>query len=76
MIRELRDKVTSTDQMRALGFCISVPHAHFMAEVFNRAGIASITVDGSTDDADRTAALERLRTRDINCIFAVNANRK
>jgi superfamily II DNA or RNA helicase/HKD family nuclease len=72
VIRELRDKVTSTDQMRAIGFCVSVQHAHYMALVFNRAGIASVAVDGSTNDADRAAALERLRTREINCIFAVD----
>ncbi|WP_276203746.1 DUF3427 domain-containing protein [Pseudarthrobacter sulfonivorans] len=72
VIRELRDKVTSTDQMRAIGFCVSVQHAHYMAEVFNRAGIASVAVDGSTNDADRAAALERLRRREINCIFAVD----
>lgn len=72
VIRELRDKVTSTDRMRAIGFCVSVQHAHYMAEVFNRAGIASVAVDGSTDDTDRAAALERLRRREINCIFAVD----
>ncbi|MGO4435667.1 DEAD/DEAH box helicase family protein, partial [Paenarthrobacter sp. RAF9] len=70
--RELRDKVTSTEQMRAIGFCVSVQHAHYMAEVFNRAGIASVAVDGSTDDADRAAALKRLAAREINCIFAVD----
>jgi superfamily II DNA or RNA helicase len=72
VIRELRDKVTSTEQMRAIGFCVSVQHAHYMAEVFNRAGIASVAVDGSTDDADRAAALNRLAAREINCIFAVD----
>jgi superfamily II DNA or RNA helicase/HKD family nuclease len=72
VIRELRDKVTSTHQMRAIGFCVSVQHAHYMAEVFNRAGIASVAVDGSTNDEDRAAALERLRRREINCIFAVD----
>ncbi|MET3812324.1 DUF3427 domain-containing protein [Arthrobacter sp. UYEF3] len=72
VIRELRDKVTSTELMRAIGFCVSVQHAHYMAEVFNRAGIASVAVDGSTDDADRAAALKRLATREINCIFAVD----
>lgn len=72
VIRELRDKVTSTEQMRAIGFCVSVQHAHYMAEVFNRSGIASVAVDGSTDDADRAAALKRLAAREINCIFAVD----
>lgn len=72
VIRELRDKVTGTDQMRAIGFCVSVQHAVYMAEVFNGAGIASVAVSGQTDDADRAAALERLRQREINCIFAVD----
>ncbi|SFT96467.1 helicase-related protein [Arthrobacter sp. ov118] len=72
MIRELRDKVTSTEQMRAIGFCVSVQHAHYMAEVFNRAGIASVAVDGSDADADRAAALKRLAAREISCISAVD----
>ncbi|MBT2248356.1 DUF3427 domain-containing protein [Arthrobacter sp. BHU FT2] len=72
VIRELRDKVTSTDQMRAIGFCVSVQHARYMAEVFNRAGIASVAVDGTTDNADREEALRRLGKREINCIFAVD----
>jgi superfamily II DNA or RNA helicase/HKD family nuclease len=72
VIRELRDKVTSTAEMRAIGFCVSVQHAVYMAEVFNRAGIASVAVSGQTDDAERILALQRLRSRDINCIFAVD----
>jgi len=72
VIRELRDKVTGTEDMRAIGFCVSVQHAHYMADVFNRAGIASIAVDGTTDDAARARALHRLRGREINCIFAVD----
>nr|WP_066286605.1 DEAD/DEAH box helicase [Arthrobacter sp. B6] len=72
VIRELRDKVASTAQMRAIGFCVSVQHAQYMAQVFNRAGIASVAVDGSTDDVDREEALRRLGEREINCIFAVD----
>ncbi|WP_205162253.1 DUF3427 domain-containing protein [Arthrobacter roseus] len=72
VIRELRDKVTSTQHMRALGFCVSVQHAHYMAEVFNRAGIASVAIDGSTNDDERATALARLRDGQINCIFTVD----
>lgn len=72
VIRELRDKVTSTENMRAIGFCVSVQHARYMSELFNGAGIASVAVDGSTDDAERELALKRLRDREINCIFAVD----
>ncbi|WP_285249277.1 helicase-related protein [Pseudarthrobacter sp. efr-133-R2A-89] len=72
IIRKLSDKVTSTDQMRAIGFRVSVQHALYMAEVFNRAGIASVAVDGTADNADREVALRRLGQREINCIFAVD----
>lgn len=72
VIRELRDKVTSTADMRAIGFCVSVQHAVYMAEVFNRAGIVSVAVSGQTDDGERALALRRLRDREINCIFAVD----
>ncbi|MBT2513409.1 DUF3427 domain-containing protein [Arthrobacter sp. ISL-30] len=72
VIRELRDKVTSTEDMRAIGFCVSVQHAIYMAEVFTRAGIASMAVSGHTDDDERALALRRLRDRTINCIFAVD----
>ncbi|GAB3267578.1 DEAD/DEAH box helicase [Arthrobacter pigmenti] len=72
IIRELRAKVLSTKEMRAIGFCVSVQHAQYMAEVFNRAGIASVAVSGATDDDGRSASLEQLRNREINCIFAVD----
>ncbi|MEC3852586.1 DUF3427 domain-containing protein [Paenarthrobacter ureafaciens] len=72
VIRELRDKVVGTEHMRALGFCVSVQHAHYMARVFNDAGITSVAVDGGTDEAARADALARLRNREVNCIFAVD----
>lgn len=72
VIAELRDKVTSTSDIRALGFCVSVQHAHYMAEVFNRAGIVSLAVSGETPEADRAAALRKLRDRELNCLFAVD----
>src|SRR5699024_5150963 len=39
VLQALRDKVTDPSRMRALGFCVSVEHAHYMAEVFRRAGL-------------------------------------
>lgn len=72
IIKELRDKVLSTNEMRAIGFCVSVQHAHYMAEVFNRAGIKSVAVSGATDSEERSSALASLRSKDINCIFAVD----
>ena len=36
VLRELVDKVTDVRAMRALGFCVSVAHAEYMARVFRR----------------------------------------
>ena len=58
--------------MRAIGFCVSVQHAQYMAKVFNNAGIKSVAVSGLTDDGERALALKQLRKREISCIFAVD----
>jgi superfamily II DNA or RNA helicase/HKD family nuclease len=72
VVAELRDKVLDTSHMRAIGFCVSVQHAEYMAMVFNQAGIPSAAVSGSSPQPEREAALHRLRDRSINCLFAVD----
>ncbi|MFF5792440.1 DUF3427 domain-containing protein [Paeniglutamicibacter sp. NPDC012692] len=72
IINELRDKVLSTSMMRALGFCVSVQHANYMAKVFNEAGIPSAAVSGNSSTEEREGALAKLRARELNCIFAVD----
>ena len=57
--------------MRALGFCVSVEHAHFMTRVFNAAGVASSAVHGQTSEEDRRGALADLRAARLACIFSV-----
>ncbi|MFU8806054.1 MAG: DUF3427 domain-containing protein, partial [Bradymonadaceae bacterium] len=42
ILRELDDKVQDITAMRALGFCVSIAHAEFMAREFNRRRIPSI----------------------------------
>jgi superfamily II DNA or RNA helicase/HKD family nuclease len=72
VLRELRSKVTNALRMRALGFCVSVGHADFMAARFQEAGIPARAVSGQTSREDRAAALAALRNRDINALFAVD----
>ncbi|MCE3550173.1 DUF3427 domain-containing protein [Pseudonocardia sp. RS11V-5] len=72
VVRQVRDKVTDVRRMRALGFCVSVAHAEYMAEVFTRAGIPSLAVSGATPRPEREEALRRLREREVNCLFAVD----
>ncbi len=72
VVRETRAKVTDVTAMRALGFCVSVAHAEYMARVFTAAGILSEAVTGQTARDDRDGALRRLRDRRVNCLFAVD----
>ncbi|HEX5087128.1 MAG TPA: DUF3427 domain-containing protein [Nocardioides sp.] len=72
VLRELRDKVLDLGGMRALGFCVSVAHAQFMARVFNEAGVPSTVVTGGTPQVERDRALDDLRQRHINVVFTVD----
>lgn len=72
VLREVRDKITEPVEMRALGFCVSVAHAHYMARVFTEAGIPAAAADATTDRRHRSDVLRKLREREINAVFAVD----
>jgi superfamily II DNA or RNA helicase/HKD family nuclease len=70
--RQLVDKSSSVDDIKALGFCVSVHHAQFMAARFNAANIPSAVVTGGTPRDERRESLEALRSGKIKCIFTVD----
>ncbi|HET7355604.1 MAG TPA: DUF3427 domain-containing protein [Nocardioidaceae bacterium] len=72
VLSQLRDKVADLGGMRALGFCVSVAHAEYMATVFQQAGIPARAVSGTTSSADRERALDDLRHRRVNVLFAAD----
>jgi superfamily II DNA or RNA helicase/HKD family nuclease len=72
VLRQLRDKVADVGGMRALGFCVSVAHAEYMATVFNDAGIPAQAVSGLTARQERDQALADLRARRLNILFAAD----
>ncbi|MFV8320987.1 DUF3427 domain-containing protein [Mycobacterium sp. 23] len=72
VLKELGDKVADLEAMRALGFCVSVEHARYMAQRFGEAGIPARAVSAETSAADRRDALAALRNREINILFAVD----
>jgi superfamily II DNA or RNA helicase/HKD family nuclease len=72
IVRQLKDKVIDPGSMRALGFCVSVAHAEYMAQVFNKAGIPARAVSGTTPQADRERALVDLKARSVNILFAAD----
>ena len=72
VLDQLRDKITDVGDMRALGFCVSVEHARYMAEKFVQAGIPARAIVGLDDTTERRGALAALRDRDINVLFTVD----
>jgi hypothetical protein len=58
--------------VRALGFCVSVDHARFMARVFRDAGIAATAIWSDTPDEERRDALRALADRRVNVVFSVD----
>lgn len=72
ILNALRDKVADLGSMKALGFCVTQAHAHYMASIFNAAGIRATTVLGDTSDRDREGALHDLRTGRIQIVFTVD----
>jgi superfamily II DNA or RNA helicase/HKD family nuclease len=72
VVREVRDKLADVQAMRALGFCVSVAHAEYMARVFNDAGIPARAVSGKSLTVDRDQALRDLKERRVNALFAAD----
>ncbi len=72
VLNSLVDKIAEPSVVRALGFCVSVQHAEFMAKRFNEAGIPSIVVHGDTPQVDRERVRRDLRERRVNAVFSVD----
>ncbi|MFF3684942.1 DUF3427 domain-containing protein [Streptomyces sp. NPDC002187] len=72
VVQAVRDKVTDPGSMRALGFCVSVGHAHFMADFFRRAGLSAVALSGETPREERKQALDALRSGELQVIFSVD----
>jgi superfamily II DNA or RNA helicase len=72
VIKEIINKVSDIKEIRALGFCVSIVHAQFMAKRFNEVGIKALARWSDTDDTERQSALKKLANKDVNVIFSVD----
>ena len=72
ILQAVKDKLEEPARMRALGFCVSIQHADFMAQRFTAAGIPSRAVTAQTSREERAAALAALRERTVNVLFTVD----
>ncbi len=72
VLSRVSERVDNHREMRALGFCVSVEHARFMARVFREAGIAAVAVWGDSPEIEREGALADLRAKRVNVVFSVD----
>ena len=64
--------ISSMNDLKGLGFCVSVAHAGYMADYFNRNGISAIALTGNSGPDERNTAHKKLRSGEVKIIFAVD----
>ena len=72
VLQQLLERVDDPKAMRALGFCVGVAHARYMARMFTQAGIPATAVWGDSPDEERAASLRDLAAGRINVVFSVD----
>ncbi len=72
IVRALLKYVTDMEDVKGLGFCVSVEHARFMSAYFNAHGIPSMFLVGQSPDEERDSAKKRLVSGEIRFLFVVD----
>ena len=72
VIGAVEDKVADPKRMRALGFCVSIKHAEFMARQFQKAGISAHAITSETSSIEREEKLAALRRGEAQILFTVD----
>ena len=72
VISSLLKYVTDIDDVKGLGFCVTVEHAIFMSDYFNAHSIPSMYLTGHSPDEERKEAKNRLIKGEVRFIFVVD----
>src|SRR5262249_3635104 len=72
VVQQFRDRLGGSEKVRALGFCVSVKHAQYMARVFRESGIPSTAVWADSSDEERSSALKELAGGNVTVVFSVD----
>ena len=72
VVTALLKYVTDIDEVKGLGFCVTVDHAEFMCRYFNDHSIPSMCLTGQSSDEERAAAKRRLVSGKVRFIFVVD----
>lgn len=72
VVKQFLSHVDDIAKVRALGFCVSVKHARYMARMFSGRGIEAVAVTGEDTQSDREAALGQLNRGKLRVVFSVD----
>lgn len=72
VVSSLLKYVTDIDDVKGLGFCVSIEHAEFMSNYFNEHDIPSMFLTGHSPDEERKEAKACLVKGDVRFIFVVD----
>ena len=72
VVNSILKYVTDINEVKGLGFSVSIEHARFMADYFNAHGVPSMALTGDSPDEERNAAKQRLVSGEIRFIFVVD----
>ncbi|MFE8925643.1 DUF3427 domain-containing protein [Streptomyces rochei] len=72
IVKQVRDKISDPGAMRALGFCVTKAHAHFMADYFRKAGLRAVALTSDSSPEVRAQALSDLAAGELQIIFSVD----
>lgn len=60
------------ETVKGVGFCVSIKHAHFMAEMFSQRGIPAAALVSDVDNSECTALLDDLKAGRLSFLFTVD----
>ena len=72
VVSALLKYVTDIDDVKGLGFCVSIEHAEFMCRYFNERNIPSMFLTGHSPEEERKNAKQRLVDGEVRFIFVVD----
>jgi superfamily II DNA or RNA helicase len=72
VLSQLDRYVNAIGDIRALGFCVSVEHARFMAHYCMEMGVQAISLSADSPANLRNEAQQKLAAKEVNIIFTVD----
>ena len=72
IINELNRRIFDLSEMKAIGFCVTIAHAKYMATQFQQFGIPARAVTNELSAAERAQAIRDLETGEVKVLFSVD----